>query len=316
MATRRSNTAPEALTDYWSDLRPKRLSSQPLEPTPPVDGFMQWATELSDEHHQSYITVPESIQADTFHTYLGLTAFQTGAVNDLSGDPTRGWLGGSVLENFTARVAAVRIPEDCMTKKLSPILANDGRATWELLWGLVYCPDFLVEEPLHTMVDKSFYLVHSVYRAIWEARFVLRETGNSDKLMQIVASLTQWLQGYGLMETDIKVLTEIGIHKRVESDREKTDVLLFLLTLAAQNGLMSRAVFAFNGIDRALRPDSRSLLRQLDAFLGDLDRWVKLGAPVGAVLGIDTSRGGVSTLRKLNPKLAARIVTGLEWTHA
>lgn len=310
----RKHSAPEALSDYWSDVRPKRLSRAAPEPVLAVDGFLRWATELADLPHRSFITVPEAAQRSLFHTYLGLPSFQTGVVNDLVGNQTRDWLAGNVLESFRTRVAALRIPEDCMTKELS-VAWVDNQKDWEIFWGLVFTPEFLVEEPLRSMVDKGFYLVHSVYRAIWEARFVLREKGPGLLLQQMGSSVLQWLQGLPLTDEDIQRLTAIGIHKRVESDREKSDVLLFLLTLAAHNGLISRVVIAFNGIERALRPDSRALLRQLDAFCGDLDRWAKLGAPVGAVLGIDLSRGGVSSLRKLNVKLAERVTTGLEWTH-
>jgi hypothetical protein len=314
MPIQRDSAAP--LADYWSDVKPKRLKRRVVEVNPGVEDFLRWAAQLCEPQHASAITVPESVHTRVVHTYLSLNSFQTGVINCVSGPQTHDWLAGNVLDSFTARVAHARIPEDCMSKQLSSAWVTN-QTSWELVWGLIFVEDLVVEDSLRDMVDKGFYLVHSVYRAIWEARFILKEKGEGELLQRMVSSVLQWVQGLPLTNEDISVLTSIGISKRVESDRERADILLFLLTLAAQNALLSRAIFAFNGIDRALRPDSRGLLRQLDSLLGDLDRWSRLGAPVGVILGLDTSRGGVSTMRKLNPKLAERVATGLEWTkHA
>ena len=111
-------------------------------------------------------------------------------------------------------------------------------------------------------------------------------------------------------------LESVGATRRISTDRERMDVLFFILTIAEHNALLNRYVMCFDGLERALTADSRGLLRELHTFLLTLDRWVRLaGTPVGVLIGMDTSQRHMSQLRRLHDKLADEVEAGLAWTR-
>ena len=268
-----------ALMSSRPDLRPKRL--RPNETDPSDEKFVRWAAELSDTGHQPMIVVPKSADR-VLKTYLGFRSFQVGAINELQGD---NWLTQTVLEDLTLRISRMRIQEDCMTDSMNRIRLRNH--PWEILWGLITSEDFVVEEPLRGEIDGSSPLLYSAYRLIWEVRFIFRESGYGDKLVQLTSLALRWFLGQSLKE-DSEILTSIGLKKSVRTDREKIDVLLFLLALAAQNGLCCRVVMAFNNLEKA----TQSVLRQLSLILDALDNWTNLGCPVGIVFRFDDSKDG------------------------
>jgi hypothetical protein len=123
------------------------------------------------------------------------------------------------------------------------------------------------------------------------------------------------MTGGELSDEDVSTLEEIGVRRRVTLDAERIDILLFLVTLAAQNGIINRMTLCFDGLEQALQSNRRALLRELDTFLATMDRWVGFShAPIGVMIGFNASARDLSQLRKLNPKLAERIEAGLVWT--
>jgi hypothetical protein len=127
-------------------------------------------------------------------------------------------------------------------------------------------------------------------------------------------SLVQWLSSALVTEADLATLN-IGLPRKALSLAERLDALLFLLTVAQQNGLFNRAIFAFDHLDACLMAGQIEPLRQMGFFLTSIDKWIKLGCPIGILLGLNPSSTALRTLRKLSPKLHDRVELGLEWTQ-
>lgn len=213
------------------------------------------------------------------------------------------WTREPVVPHVTDRLSALSVPSQEFPR---------SEDVWELLWALVAVEDFLIDEPLRSMVDQKFYLVHDVYRLIWEIRFVSHETSDLKPAKQLMGTFLRWLEGT-LLPEDRQRLMALGIQRAIQ-EQERADVLLFLTTLAAQNVIVSRIVLGFEGLNDILMPKERPKLKQFHGFLRALSRWGQMGCPVRAVIGFDLE--DIPRLRRLHPKLADDIQAGSVWAEA
>lgn len=319
----------EELSSIWSDVRAKPVRRRVIavaptsSPIAPVEPVIRWSLtfhegdELAVGTRPAFMVVPGATAHDRMGFYRKYLApewktFRPDTIEDIIGDDARDWVDETIIGNLTRRIANAKIPEGA-TKTLPAWFPPPGHG-WELLWALVSNDVFVIEEPLRQMVDRGG-LVHHFYKALWDFRFALKENESFEPAARVYFAITRWMTGLELGDDDIRVLEKIGVGRRVSSVAERFDLLFFLVTLCAQNGLLNRMVLCFDGLERALQSSHRPVLRELDMFLGALERWVKFTqTPVGVLVGFGASEREKSQLRKLNPKLADRIVAGLAWT--
>lgn len=309
----------------WGELRPKTLRRhmihEPPSAIPPVEPVIKWTLRFHDEAKRpAMLVVPGATAHDRltwYRKYLSdeWSSFRPDTVEDIIGDGARDWVDQSILANFTARVAMAQVPHEAKNELPDwfppPVLA------WEFVWALASVETFLAEEPLRGLVDRSHYVFHEVYRVLWELRFRLRENKDVAPTQQFFDAAVRWMTASHLTETDLAMLESAGVTRRIRSDQERFDVLCFLITLAEHNALLNRFIVCFDGLERAIRPEKRGLLRELQMFLATLDRWIRLAqAPIGVLVGMDTSARQMSSLRRLNPKLADEIEAGLAWVSS
>lgn len=277
----------------------RRVIERPVTPLSPVEPAEDWAETFDEGNRPAFYTVLGPGPHDRQEFYR---RFQGGdVVLNLTRSP-RDWLTQGPLKILQEAVEQASIPEEA--KDFLPAWWPPPSPTWALLWALGSIPDYLIEEPLRAMVDMKHSLAHDLYRAIWEIRFSIREKNDLAETMRFVSAVGTWMMGQELDPTDFALLAPI-VGRRVSSENEKVDVLCFLLTLAAQNGLLSRVYLAFDNIERA----DRAQLKELHAVLQGCSRWARLpGMPLGLLLGWNGDGAG---LGKANAKLAALIVKGV-----
>jgi hypothetical protein len=317
----------EELPSIWSEVRAKPIRRRMLvehpgtatHVQPPVEPVIRWTLTFNDEAPRpSMLVVPGPSAHERLHFYRRYLApewdnFRPDTIEDVVNDYARDWVNQTIVENMTMRIAAAQVPAE-VKHDLPPWFPPVGHA-WELLWALVSTPEFVIEEPLREMVDQQHFQIHDLYRALWEFRFALKENATFEPAAVIYFALTRWLTRSELTAEDLQVLSKIGITRRVTSDAEVFDLLFFIVTLAAQNGILNRMVICFDGLERTLTSEGRPLLRELDLFLATAERWViNMQAPVGILIGFGASNRERTLLRKLNQRLARRIDAGLAWT--
>jgi hypothetical protein len=292
-------------------------SSQP----PPVEPVIKWTLRFHDEEKRlPMLVVPGATAHERlsfYRKYLSeeFASFRPDTVEDIISDGARDWIDQSILENVTHRFAMAKVPHEA--KQDLPSWFPPPVWAWEFLWALVSVPTFRIEEPLRSLVDQSHYLFSEVYRVLWELRFRITEAEDFEPAAPFFNATVRWLTGNTLSTTDLAMLESCGVTRRVNSEQERFDVLCFLITLAEHNALLNRYILCFDGLERALTPENRPLLRELTAFLSTLDRWIRLTqAPIGVLIGMDTSPRQLSALRRLSPKLADEVEAGLAWTSS
>ena len=288
---------------------------------PPVEPVIKWTLRFHDEGKRpSMLVVPGATAHDRlsfYRKYLSdeWASFRPDTVEDVISDGARDWVDQSILANITERFAMARVPHEA--KHDLPNWFPPPVWAWEFLWALVSVPTFRIEEPLRSLVDQSHYLFHEVYRVLWELRFRTTESGDFEPATPLFNAAVRWLTANPLGTTDLAMLEACGVTRRVNSEQERFDVLCFLITLAEHNGLLNRYILCFDGLERAIRPEKRPLLREMTVFLSTLDRWIRLTqAPIGVLIGMDTSARQMTALRRMSPKLADEIEAGLAWTSS
>lgn len=309
--------------ESWGEIRPKVLRRHMIEDPgwsmPAVEPVIKWTLRFHDEAKRPAMLV---VPGPTAHDRLGWyrkylsdewSSFRPDTVEDIIGDGARDWVDQTVLANVTGRLAMAKIPteakQDLQNWFPPPVMA------WEFVWALASVPTFLVEEPLRGLVDQSHYLFHEIFRVIWELRFRVRENKDFEPAHQFFDATMRWLTASHLSSADQAMLEAAGVTRRIKSEQERFDVLCFLITLAEHNALLNRYVLCFDGLERAIRPEKRPVLRELQMFLTTLDRWIRLAqAPIGVLIGMDTSPRQMSSLRRMNAKLADEVEAGLAWT--
>jgi hypothetical protein len=296
---------------------PRRTKSSEVVLSPSVLSITEWTVDENPDrlvalvvpgatHFDRQVVLKQYVEGD-WHR------FHPGIVVD-AGLEASEWIDTSVVENFLVRVLRMKLP--VLDKTQVPKWYPHVGGAWELLWNLLAVDEFLVDEPLRSMVDQPFYLVHDVHRALWEARFLAREHPTLDQAERFMTALTRWISGEPLGDDGRQLLSAIGIKRLVSSPAEKLDVLCFLLSLAYQNGLLERTVFLFDDLENALQPNRRASLRQLRDFIDGVRRWSRLGgSPIGILLGFTGTRTDLQLLGKYNTKLAVDVTAGLNWAR-
>lgn len=308
------------LEDSWKALRGKPLRRKVVEkiqPPPPVESVIKWTLRFHEEDRRgSMLVVPGTTahdRLDFYQKYLSeeWDSFRPGAVEDIVGPQARDWVEQTILSNFTDRIARMTVPKSIRQDLLGDF--QPPTASWEVIWALGFTDGLVVNGSLREMVDQPHYLFHDIYRVLWSLRFRLRETGSA-ATVSFFNTVVRWLTGNPLSMAEAHELEAAGATRRITTDRERFDVLLFLITLAEQNGLLNRYVICFDGLERVLTSDSRSLLREMQTFLTTVDRWVRFAqTPIGVLIGMDTNSRHMSLLQRLNKKLANDIEAGVAW---
>lgn len=274
---------------------PPRAKSLTVDWDTPDRGSVQdWVRSL-DEQGPALLTIegPSPIHRAeayrwVFDQKLGWTAGDTGNIDT-------SWVKEGFVEALTQRLA---------------FATRDG--SWQLFHALLDVPDFAVEEPLRSLVDQGFRFTE-FFKAIWEARHLLQE-GRDKDATQLVNALIHWMTAQDLTPKDQVLLEKVQISRELISVQDRLDMLFFLLALAQQNGLIDRTVVVFDSFELALRQGAdarRSLLKEMTNVLTAADRWTRLGARVGIVLGFTKAHGTMTSLKRYSPKLHTRVRSAL-----
>jgi len=155
-----------------------------------------------------------------------------------------------------------------------------------ILKDLLTIESFLVDEPLRSMVDQRFYLISDLFRVILEARFQVAEGANPEPFLD---AIIRWGLNEKLSPIQEKLFVEARVSRRVQPT-EQLDLCFFLVTLAAQSGLINRLTLSFDHVDQAATAGisaKKAYLKDLDDVCFGATRWEKLGSPLGIILGVD-----------------------------
>lgn len=198
------------------------------------------------------------------------------------------WIAGGVQEHFITELSQL------------------GQE-WGILWNLLDVEEFFVDEPLLSLVNQGL-LFTEFYQTLWETRFLLQES--APEVDKLVDSVVRWMTAGELTSDHRQYLNRVRISREVTSDSERLDLLFFLVALANQNAALNRpVVVVYDGLEQAMGqspPKRRKLLTDLLQLIEAAERWNKLGAALGVVVGLpDTS--ACLRLEGYNPQLHAKI---------
>jgi hypothetical protein len=269
---------------FWVEEVPPRARSGIL---PRISPAHSWIMGLS-EGNSSVLSIagPPLFRKEAFKTFYELPDLAVaGATTN-----TEDWLQHGLAVDLAQRVRGMT-----------------GRP-WGILWDLLTVEDFLIEEPLKSLIDAGISLT-GFYKGLWEARFLLQEDRKSDSLA-LVGALLRWLNGQTLSAEHHIWLEKVHIDRELSSSQERLDILLFLLALVYQNGLVDRTVFVVDGLERAVRASAdrrKEMLRQIAEFTTVLVRWGRLGSATGVVFGLDPTGGTLASLKHYNERLGTLI---------
>ena len=251
-----------------------------------------------------------------FQRYLSpkWSRFRVGTIEDVYGPHTAHWLDVGAVEDATERVRKALVPEDC--RDVLPRWCPPTPGEWELFWGLIGVENFVIDASVLPLVNQQGYLVHDLYKLIWEARFLAKENVNLMSAQALVETTLHWMTGADLSEEQVKVLADHKITRRVESTSQRAELLCMIVTLAAQNALVNRMVLTFDGLEEALdSPRWQPLLRGLNHIIEAVERWTRTcGCPVGVLVGFAPTPESMRRLKEHHPKLAGHVEDGLAWT--
>ncbi len=316
---------PDDIEESWKAVRPKRLPGHPTlrlarvgesrELEAQIEPLLRWVMRFEDAQRPGYLTISGETTEERetlLHAYMSprYAKERTNSVEDVFGEQTRTWREHGAVVSFLDRIASIPMPEDVRDS-----LGVAPKTEWELLWGLASVDTLLVEEPLRPLIEQTTPLVSDVHRALWELRFLLKEDPQGAAADRFATAMIPWLRGETLSLEDGAILAGAGVKRRIERDADRIDVGCFLVTLAAQNGLVNRMVLMFDGLEGVLTHSHRPVLQQLQTVLNGVEHWVRRGgSPIGIFIGAPSTKQALATLRKLNPKLAESVVAGLDWT--
>jgi len=166
--------------------------------------------------------------------------------------------------------------------------------------------NFVIDEPLKTMVDQKFYLISDLFRVILEARFQVAEGEDASVL---VTAITRWILDLKFAPKHEKLFEAAGVSRRV-TQTEQLDLVFFLAALAFQSGVIERLTLALDRVEMAATAglkDRRILLKELDEVAFGATRWEKLGSPIGILVGVDK----LAPLENSSPKLSKLLRSGV-----
>lgn len=268
-----------------------------------IESLVRWIDSFDEEKRDAVLVLDDRplVRARFYEKYLARKESRKGLVETWQKVPQ------DVLANVAQRIAAVRL-----TTVGLPVWFPPEKGVWELLWAIVAAEDFVVLEPLRSLVDNDAFLAHGFYKLMWEARFLTKEKVNLKPAQALVGLITRWLTDKSLSEEDTAQLQSFGVRLRVQTDSQRYDLLCMLVSLAEHNGFLKRLVIGFDGLEKVL--EQQQVLRGLNKFLEAIDRWIKVGgSPIGVLIGFDATPANMARLRENHPRLADRVQKGRTW---
>lgn len=231
--------------------------------------------------------------------------FRSDTIEDLLSEDTRTWTQNP-FANLIQRVRKAKAP--------TPHLMSNFHWEWDLLWAMLSAEEFFIPPLLSRMADDKDHIVHGLHKALWTLRFGLKETNNPDLGLDCNA-LGQWLGCENFTNEVYARLHGLGIQKRLGRHSDILDVMFFLLTLAEANGVFTRMILGFDGLERIIQEDNRPALQTFWHMLSTLQHWVNTyRMPVGFLVGFANTPKNVAELRQYQPEFAETVLAGLDWT--
>lgn len=263
-----------------------------------IDYVLQWGMRLDQSMRPTLLTLPaEKMQRWDLYSEWSQGV---GGVVDASSRLT-----GNTVEDVTAKVRSSTLPRGLDL----PVWLPPEKGVWEILWGLVGTKEFVIEEPLRTIVDRGEYLAHDFYRLLWEARFLAEESLNLGKAQDLLRGLTGWA-----FESPGNSLERFGVKSAVQWSSQSYDLVCMVLALAAQNRLISHYVFTFESLDELM--GNEAALKDFERFLSSVEHWVRLGScPIGVLIGFEATDDDMDRLTEKSPEIARRVEQSLAWSE-
>jgi len=282
------------LQEDWDDLKPpdsERRPSHRPDPLrsswdpPDIDRVQKWVSQIGVEP-RPLLLIEGPTPAHRASVYR-----LTKTVQDALADK---WLERGIVENLTERFAKIRA--------FGSIIPHD----WDLLWNLLTLDKLEVEEPVRYLIDQGDIFTQA-FKAIWEARFRLDE---GKELQTFVTTLSRWMTAATLTPEEKTLLGSLGIEHELETTHERLDMLFFLATLARQNELLHPTVLVLDGLERILTQGTakrKAYLKELHEFLMAVDRWGRLGSPIGFMIGYSNEHDALEGFEKANAKVGEKL---------
>jgi hypothetical protein len=149
------------------------------------------------------------------------------------GDPAHSLEENEAILVYLEALEHLQLPFD--TARFLPKWVS-SQPTWQVLYGLLNSPIFVVEEPLRSRIDVGSSPAHEMYKLLWEARFAFREK-QGPRAKALVDLFLRWTLTLDVNEADQQALTDLGLHCRFKVE-DRYIVLHFLLSLAKDNGIL------------------------------------------------------------------------------
>jgi hypothetical protein len=284
-----------SLQEYWDDVRPpdseRRPSVRPgsIHPSwnpPDVDKAQAWAASLGEGTPKPFLLVEGPTPAHRASIYRLTKTLQDQASTT--------WLDEGIVENLTARFSKVRA--------IGSIIPHE----WDLLWNLLTLEQVEFEEPLRLLIDQGLVFTEA-FKAIWEARSRLDE---GREIKNLVTAISRWMTGVKLAPAERRLLGSLGIERELGTPFERLDMLFFLVTLAKQNDLVAPLVLILDGLDRVVTlgvSRRKVMLKELYDFCLAAERWSRLEAPIGFMLGYSDEHRALDAIERANSKLGTKL---------
>ena len=281
---------------------------RPVEPDPVVpdtETARAWFASLGTSHH-TYLTVPGASPQARASFYRNLDHLCLADYQH-----TRTWLLRGPLTDWTDRLRRLPILDECWDH----LPGRSAAPTfWRWLWALGQTEDFVLDEPLRSMVDRPYHLIHDALRLLMGLRFLSWEQAPDGQFAAMLHLMVRWMtmDAEPFSQAESRVLDELGVRRTPGSTDERLDLLILFLALAEQNGIIGKVAFVFDDIEAACTNENRPLLRELHQMMQATARWAKfIEIPVALLLGFDPRRAPL--LRRTNPKLASDVLAAMTW---
>lgn len=180
---------------------------------------------------------------------------------------------------------------------------------------------FVARDELLTLVDQRSSFVSDLYRVLIQGRLALADPYETPDPRTIVrTAIAHWIDGgwRGGREgrthvwdpvTKILPLVEWEFLERAKVSHvvgpvDYMDVILFLLTLARQNGMVHQELVLLNNLECL---EGKAEAEDLYRFISAVEHWGPLGSPLRVLLGWRGDADDVQRLRELHPRLLAKV---------
>lgn len=292
--------------DDWKTLGFTPRKPKAEIPTPNLQYPREWLASLGTRRNSLLVVPGETphIRGSIYAAIDQETEFERHA--------PREWLTKPIIEDWLDRLSRLRVGEEYAER----IPVGLHSTSWEWLWALAYSEDFVLEEPLLSMAEEPRFLASTVTRILMYLRFFAMEDDPVQFSESLLAFL-RWASRIELTEED-KVRLQMGAPRHrirtLASPAEQIDIFMFLLSVAAQNGLFDRIVFVYDDLGEACLNSAlyRAKLRELRQLTEAAARWsAYVNTPIGFILGFDPKK--MRSLKRMHPQLAEEVSASLAW---